>query len=72
MISYLIVAGYSTAVGEKNNASLYFAGAPRFEYKGCVVLFMHDGSKWNPVERTKGDQVSSALRRTVSCFPALP
>lgn len=57
MISYLIVSGYSAAVGEKNNVSFYIAGAPRSNYKGQVVLFMNDGKNWNPVRRIDGEQV---------------
>uniref|UniRef100_A0A3Q3VZT2 VWFA domain-containing protein n=1 Tax=Mola mola TaxID=94237 RepID=A0A3Q3VZT2_MOLML len=56
MDSYL---GYSTAVGEKRNAPLYFAGAPRFNHMGQIVLFRHDGKNWNVVERINGSQIGS-------------
>ncbi|KAM9363270.1 integrin alpha-L [Symphorus nematophorus] len=56
MDSYL---GYSTSVGEKNNAPLYFTGAPRFEHTGQVVLFINDGKKWTVSQRIKGEQIGS-------------
>ncbi|XP_051241527.1 integrin alpha-D isoform X2 [Dicentrarchus labrax] len=51
--------GYSISVGEKNKAPLYFAGAPRFEHKGQVVLFRLDGKNWITEQRIKGDQIGS-------------
>ncbi|XP_031140267.1 integrin alpha-D isoform X2 [Sander lucioperca] len=56
MDSYM---GYSIAVGEKNNASLYFTGAPRFEHTGQVVLFTHDGTNWTTTQRINGKQIGS-------------
>ncbi|XP_028451723.1 integrin alpha-M isoform X2 [Perca flavescens] len=56
MDSYM---GYSIAVGEKNNASLYFTGAPRFEHTGQVVLFTHDGTNWTTTQRINGTQIGS-------------
>ncbi|KAA8594504.1 hypothetical protein FQN60_011639 [Etheostoma spectabile] len=54
MDSYM---GYSTAVGEKDHAPLYFTGAPRFEHIGQVVLFTHDGTNWTTTQRINGEQV---------------
>ncbi|XP_040892771.1 integrin alpha-L-like [Toxotes jaculatrix] len=51
--------GYSIAVGQKNNAPLYFTGAPRFEHTGQVVLFTHNGNNWIPAQRLNGDQIGS-------------
>lgn len=60
--SYLTVAvaGYSVSVGQKNDAPLYFAGAPRFEHRGQVVLFRYNGD-WIPAQRLDGDQVGNCL-----------
>lgn len=63
MLSYVTVAGYSTSVGDKNNTPLYFAGAPRFEHTGQVVLFRHNGKSWTTVQRINGDQVSNTLEK---------
>ncbi|KAF3851882.1 hypothetical protein F7725_005237 [Dissostichus mawsoni] len=52
--SYL---GYSISVGKKNNAPIYFAGAPRFNHKGQVVLFRHEGKNWTASQRVNGEQV---------------
>lgn len=68
MLSCVTVAGYSTSVGEKNNAPLYFAGAPRFEHTGQVVLFRHDGKNWIVVQRINGDQVSHCLEKVYFFF----
>ncbi|KAL3067537.1 hypothetical protein OYC64_017292 [Pagothenia borchgrevinki] len=54
--SYL---GYSISVGKKNNAPIYFAGAPRFNHKGQVVLFRHEGKNWTASERVNGEQIGS-------------
>ncbi|XP_030280885.1 integrin alpha-M-like [Sparus aurata] len=51
--------GYSTSVGEKNKAPLYFTGAPRFEHKGRVVLFRNEGKNWLPAGRIDGEQIGS-------------
>ncbi|XP_040892769.1 integrin alpha-D [Toxotes jaculatrix] len=51
--------GYSIAVGQKNNAPLYFTGAPRFEHTGQVVLFTHNGNNWITAQRLNGDQIGS-------------
>ncbi|XP_029293609.1 integrin alpha-X [Cottoperca gobio] len=51
--------GYSVSVGEKKNAALYFTGAPRFEHKGQVVLFRHDGKNWIVADRINGEQIGS-------------
>ncbi|XP_040043368.2 integrin alpha-M [Gasterosteus aculeatus] len=56
MDSYM---GYSVAVGEKSGNPLYFAGAPRFEHKGQVVLFRDTGTKWNATQNVSGDQIGS-------------
>lgn len=56
-MSCVTVAGYSTSVGEKNNILLYFAGAPRFEHTGQVVVFRRDGEKWIADQRINADQV---------------
>lgn len=50
-------SGYSTAVGVKNNVTLYIAGAPRSNYKGQVVIFANDGVNWNSTRRIDGEQV---------------
>lgn len=57
----LTLAGYSVAVGEKSGNPLYFAGAPRFEHKGQVVLFRDTGTKWNATQNVSGDQVGNCL-----------
>ena len=57
------VPGYSTSVGEKNKAPLYFTGAPRFEHKGQVVLFRNEGKNWIPVQRIDGEQVGNCLEK---------
>ncbi|XP_071359889.1 integrin alpha-M [Trachinotus anak] len=51
--------GYSVSVGDKNNAPLYFTGAPRFEHKGQVILFKHNGTDWVAAQRLDGEQVGS-------------
>ncbi|KAM4611701.1 integrin alpha-M isoform 2-T2 [Polymixia lowei] len=51
--------GYSVAAGEKNNAPLYFTGAPRFEHKGQVVLFRWVKNNWTVAQRVKGGQIGS-------------
>uniref|UniRef100_UPI0037E83128 integrin alpha-L n=1 Tax=Semicossyphus pulcher TaxID=241346 RepID=UPI0037E83128 len=56
MDSYM---GYSVSVGERNNASLYFTGAPRFQHTGQVILFRHNGTTWNAAQRINGDQFGS-------------
>ncbi|XP_030582374.1 LOW QUALITY PROTEIN: integrin alpha-L-like [Archocentrus centrarchus] len=56
MDSYM---GYSVSVGERNNISLYFTGAPRFKHTGQVVLFKHNGKNWTPAQRINGDQIGS-------------
>ncbi|KAM8878943.1 integrin alpha-L [Spinachia spinachia] len=56
MDSYM---GYSVAVGEKSGAALYFAGAPRFEHKGQVVLFREKGKKWIATQNVSGHQIGS-------------
>ncbi|XP_044202613.1 integrin alpha-D [Thunnus albacares] len=52
MDSYM---GYSVSVGEKNNAALYFTGAPRYEHKGQVVIFKSN----DPIQRINGSQIGS-------------
>lgn len=39
--------------------SFYIAGAPRSNYKGQVVIFLNNGTKWNPVKRIDGEQVQA-------------
>ncbi|XP_037328342.2 integrin alpha-D [Pungitius pungitius] len=56
MDSYM---GYSVAVGEKNGAALYFAGAPRFQHKGQVVLFSYNNKNWTATQNVHGDQIGS-------------
>ncbi|CAK6975744.1 integrin alpha-D [Scomber scombrus] len=56
MDSYM---GYSVAVGERDNTTLYFTGAPRFDYKGQVVVFKHNGSNWITSKRINGEQIGS-------------
>ncbi|XP_036940730.1 integrin alpha-L-like isoform X2 [Acanthopagrus latus] len=51
--------GYSTSVGEKNKAPLYFTGAPRFEHKGQVLLFQYNGKNWTTAQRINGEQIGS-------------
>lgn len=74
---YYIFSGYSTAVGEKNNVSFYIAGAPRSNYTGQVVIFMNNGTKWEPVRRIDGEQVLFLLvkilpERTSFAFTQTP
>ncbi|XP_029948934.1 integrin alpha-M isoform X2 [Salarias fasciatus] len=56
MDSYM---GYSISVGERNGVAAYFTGAPRFEHRGRVVLFKHDGRKWTVAGRLTGEQIGS-------------
>ncbi|XP_054635985.1 integrin alpha-D [Dunckerocampus dactyliophorus] len=56
MDSYM---GYSVSVGQMNNVPLYFAGAPRFQHTGQVLLFRHNGSSWEASQRINGDQIGS-------------
>lgn len=51
------VAGYSVSVGKRNDSVLYFAGAPRSEHKGQVVLFKYAHPNWKVADRISGDQV---------------
>ncbi|KAM3864688.1 integrin alpha-L [Diretmus argenteus] len=51
--------GYSVAAGERNNAPLYFTGAPRFEHTGQVVLFGKVSNNWTAVQRVDGEQIGS-------------
>lgn len=56
--AFCIVAGYAVSVGERNNAVVYFAGAPRSEHVGQVVLFKKDGMNWTVAQKIRGNQVS--------------
>ncbi|XP_056891585.1 integrin alpha-D isoform X1 [Takifugu flavidus] len=56
MDSYL---GYAVSVGERNNAVVYFAGAPRSEHVGQVVLFKNDGMNWTVAQKIRGNQIGS-------------
>ncbi|KAF7666949.1 hypothetical protein LDENG_00083350 [Lucifuga dentata] len=56
MNSYM---GYSVSVGEKNNATLYFTGAPRFNHIGQVVVFARDSTTWIAAERINEEQIGS-------------
>nr|XP_019939706.1 PREDICTED: integrin alpha-M-like [Paralichthys olivaceus] len=51
--------GYSISVGKKDNAPFYFAGAPRFEHTGQVVLFRRDGGDWTAAQTLNGTQIGS-------------
>ncbi|XP_034438382.1 integrin alpha-M-like [Hippoglossus hippoglossus] len=51
--------GYSISVGKRDTASLYFAGAPRFEHTGQVVLFRRDGGNWAAAQTLNGTQIGS-------------
>uniref|UniRef100_A0A672YKR3 Integrin alpha-M-like n=1 Tax=Sphaeramia orbicularis TaxID=375764 RepID=A0A672YKR3_9TELE len=51
--------GYSVSVGERQKVSLYFAGAPRFNHTGQVVLFTAAGNNWTTTQRINGDQIGS-------------
>ncbi|XP_062244772.1 integrin alpha-M-like [Platichthys flesus] len=51
--------GYSISVGKRDNASLYFAGAPRFEHTGQVLLFRRDGGNWAAAQTLNGTQIGS-------------
>ncbi|XP_029004008.1 integrin alpha-D [Betta splendens] len=51
--------GYSISVGRKQNNTLYFTGAPRFNHTGQVVFFTRNDSKWIPAQRLTGDQMGS-------------
>lgn len=52
------LAGYAVAVGERNNAVGYFAGAPRSGHVGQVVLFKNGGMNWTVAQKISGNQVS--------------
>ncbi|XP_069024357.1 integrin alpha-X-like [Embiotoca jacksoni] len=56
MDSYM---GYSVSVGERNGVGLYFAGAPRFNHTGKVVLFRHEGKNWTAADGINGNQIGS-------------
>ncbi|XP_076001835.1 integrin alpha-L [Genypterus blacodes] len=56
MDSYM---GYSVSVGEKNNAPLYFTGAPRLNHIGQVVVFRPEGNEWSVAHRVDGEQIGS-------------
>lgn len=45
------------SVGERNNAVVYFAGAPRSGHTGQVVLFKNGGMKWSVAQKISGNQV---------------
>ncbi|XP_022595636.1 integrin alpha-L-like [Seriola dumerili] len=51
--------GYSVSVGRKNDAPLYFTGAPRFEQRGQVIFFRHDCKYWTAAQRLNGEQIGS-------------
>ncbi|KAF7225371.1 integrin alpha-L isoform X1 [Nothobranchius furzeri] len=51
--------GYSLSVGEKSGVPLYFAGAPRFDHMGQVVVFRKDDKKWSTAQRIQEDQIGS-------------
>uniref|UniRef100_A0A8C6MJH4 Integrin alpha-L-like n=1 Tax=Nothobranchius furzeri TaxID=105023 RepID=A0A8C6MJH4_NOTFU len=53
--------GYSLSVGEKSGVPLYFAGAPRFDHMGQVVVFRKDDKKWSTAQRIQEDQVGNSL-----------
>lgn len=61
------VAGYSISIGEKNDAPLYFMGAPRFEHAGQVILFRHNYKNWTIAQRINGDQVGKCVKVFI-CF----
>lgn len=62
IVSILHLAGYAVSVGERNNAVVYFAGAPRSGHVGQVVLFRNGVMNWTVAQRISGNQVShSAL-----------
>ncbi|XP_071193519.1 integrin alpha-X-like isoform X2 [Salvelinus alpinus] len=56
--SYL---GYSVAVAETVNGSIYFAGAPRFNHTGLVLVFQRDPlqQEWTVTHRIPGSQLGS-------------
>ncbi|KAI1903311.1 hypothetical protein AGOR_G00025900 [Albula goreensis] len=54
--SYL---GYSIAVAEVNDATLCFAGAPRYRHTGLVLAFQKDHGKWSVAHRIHGTQLGS-------------
>uniref|UniRef100_A0A8C8CI99 VWFA domain-containing protein n=1 Tax=Oncorhynchus tshawytscha TaxID=74940 RepID=A0A8C8CI99_ONCTS len=56
--SYL---GYSVAVAETVNGSIYFAGAPRFNHTGLVMVFQRDPlqQEWTVTHRIPGSQLGS-------------
>uniref|UniRef100_A0A1A7WS47 Integrin, alpha L (Antigen CD11A (p180), lymphocyte function-associated antigen 1, alpha polypeptide) n=2 Tax=Iconisemion striatum TaxID=60296 RepID=A0A1A7WS47_9TELE len=51
--------GYSLSVGEKSGVPLYFAGAPRFDHMGQVVVFRQDDKKWSTAQRINENQIGS-------------
>ncbi|KAM9792574.1 integrin alpha-M [Neosynchiropus ocellatus] len=56
MDSYM---GYSMAVGERNQVSLYFTGAPRYQHVGQVVLFKKEAKNSTVVQKINGDRIGS-------------
>ncbi|XP_010868719.2 integrin alpha-X isoform X1 [Esox lucius] len=56
--SYL---GYSVAVAETGNGSVYFAGAPRYNHTGLVLVFQRDPvqQKWTVAHKIPGTQLGS-------------
>uniref|UniRef100_A0A3Q3BNM6 VWFA domain-containing protein n=1 Tax=Kryptolebias marmoratus TaxID=37003 RepID=A0A3Q3BNM6_KRYMA len=56
MDSYM---GYSLSVGERKGVPLYFAGAPRFNHTGQVVLFTQNNKNWTTAQRINADQIGS-------------
>ncbi|KAL0993756.1 hypothetical protein UPYG_G00113270 [Umbra pygmaea] len=56
--SYL---GYSVAVAETVNGTMYFAGAPRYNHTGLVLVFQRDPvqQNWTVAHRIPGLQIGS-------------
>ncbi|XP_036380829.1 integrin alpha-X-like isoform X1 [Megalops cyprinoides] len=53
--------GYSVAVAQVNNITVYFAGAPRYNHTGLVLAFQKDhlDQNWTVAHRIYGTQLGS-------------
>ena len=54
---FIVLIGYSVAVGKKNQNFLYFTGAPRSEHMGRILLFNKVNNNWTVAQRLSGEQV---------------
>lgn len=56
---FIVITGYSVAVGKKNENLLYFTGAPRSEHMGQILLFNKVNNNWTVAQRLPGEQVGN-------------